>query len=114
MKENLHTPWSDVVELITFVSEKDIEGFETLTETKHPIFCNWADGVSQSEFWHANKAGLQAGAQAEVYRVDLYAVWPPHVTTERFLDFRGMRFRVIRDFPQTFDTQTLILEGVVR
>ena len=114
MKESLHTPWSDVAELITFLSVKDAQGFETITEFKHPVFCNWQDGVSQSEFYRSFKADMRAAAQLEIHKADLYEVWPKSDSGEHVLDFNGSRYKVLRDFPQSFDTQTLILSEVIR
>ena len=114
MKAGLHTPWSDVAELITFSSVKDDDGYETLTETKHTVFCNWEDGVSQSEFYLSDKAGMRASAQVELHKVDLIEIWPEGMGGDRFVDFQGVRYRVLRHFPQSFDTQTLILTEVIR
>ena len=60
------------------------------------------------------KAGNQASAQAEVQTVDYFDFWPDGYTDYRFAEFRGRRFRILRSFPQTFDTLTLILEEVIR
>lgn len=114
MKPNLHTPWSDVVDLIAQTFTKDAEGYETPMEEPHTVFCNWQDGVSQSEFYLSNKAGMRAGAQVEVYKVDMLEAWPRGYAGERFVVFCGVRYRVLRDFPESFDTQTLILTEVVR
>ena len=114
MRANLHTPWSDVAELVQLTSTKDAQGFETETETLVPVMCSWGDGVSQSEFYRSRKAGMDASAQVEVQKADLYAVWPLGTPGERFVYFMGLKYKVLRDFPQTFDTQTLILSEVIR
>lgn len=114
MKAGLHTPWSDVCDLITFSSTRDAEGFETETETLHPVFCHWEDGVSQSEFYLSDKAGMRASAQLEVHKIDLIEIWPQGMGGDRFVQFNGARYRVLRHFPQSFDTETLILTEVIR
>ena len=40
--------------------------------------------------------------------------WPRGTTGDRIVDFKGQRYKVVRDFPQGYDTQTLILTEVVR
>lgn len=114
MRAALHTPWSDTADLITFTSVKDADGYETLTETKHPVFCHWEDGVSQSEFYLSDKAGVRASAQVEIHKIDMIEAWPAGMGGERFVDFGGVRYKVLRSFPQSFDTQTLILTEVIR
>lgn len=116
MSEMLHTPWSDTITLIRRDTTQDASGFETVTETRStpPLFCDFEDGVSQSEFYRSMKAGVQADAQAEVQTVDYLDFWPEGYTDLRFAEFRNKRYRVIRSFPQTFDTLTLILQEVIR
>ena len=111
-----HTAWSDEIVLIWRETEKNAAGFETVTEHRSipPLFCDFEDGVSQSEFYRSMKAGNQASAQAEVQTVDYFDFWPDGYTDYRFAEFRGRRFRILRSFPQTFDTLTLILEEVIR
>ena len=112
----LHTPWSDTITLIWRETTKDASGFEQITEHQStpPLFCDFEDGVSQSEFYRSMKAGVQADAQAEVQTVDYLDFWPEGYTNLRFAEFRNKRYRVIRSFPQTFDTLTLILQEVIR
>lgn len=114
MKDNLHTPWSDTVDLIVPTATQGANGFETVTEAKHTKFCNWQDGVSQSEFYLSQKLGLRASAQVEIYKADMLEAWPRGTSGERFVDYCGVRYKVLRDFPQSFDTQTLILTEVIR
>lgn len=114
MKENLRTPWSDTVDLITVALTKDAEGFEGFVETRHTLCCDWKDGVSQSEFYLSNKAGMRASAQVEIYQVDMFEIWPRGTPGDRFLEFDGVRYRVLRDFPASIDTQQLILAEVIR
>lgn len=115
MTSMLHAPWSDTITLIRRETEKDSSGFETVTEIRSvpPLFCDFEDGVSQSEFYRSRKAGNQAAAQAEVQTVD-YLDFFEGYTDMRFAEFRGRRYRILRSFPQTFDSMTLILEEVVR
>ena len=104
-----------VCDLIVLVYTKDSEGYEVVTEQKKQVFCRWEDGVSQSEFYRANKADMRASAQIEVFREDLREAWPLGTPGERrFVDLNGIRYKVIRDFPQTLDTQTVILEEMER
>ena len=114
MKDNLHTPWSDTVDLIVPNATQAANGFETATETPHTVFCNWQDGVSQSECYLSKKLGLRASAQVEIYKADMLEAWPRGTSGERFVEFGGVRYKVLRDFPQSFDTQTLILTEVIR
>ena len=112
----LHAPWSDTITLICRETTKDASGFESIAEHRSvpPLFCDFEDGVSQSEFYRSRKAGIAASAQAEVQTCDYFDFWPEGYTDMRFAEFRGRRYRIIRSFPQTFDTLTLILEEVVR
>ena len=115
MSAMLHTPWSDTITLIRRDTTQDASGFETVTETRStpPLFCDFEDGVSQSEFYRSMKAGNQASAQAEVQTVD-YLDFFAGYTDLRFAEFNGRRYRILRSFPQTFDTLTLILSEVIR
>ena len=116
MNSLLHTPWSDEITLIWVESGQAASGFESKTEHRStpPLMCDWEEGVSQSEFYRSMKAGVQADAQAEVSTVDYLDFWPSGYTGYRFADFKGKRYRVIRSFPQTFDSTTLILTEVIR
>ena len=115
-KAMLHAPWSDEIVLIWRETTKDAEGFEAVTEVRSdpPLFCDFEDGVSQSEFYRSMKAGIQASAQAEVQTVDYLDFWPDGYTDIRFAELRGKRYRIVRSFPQSFDTLTLILTEVIR
>lgn len=114
MKGNLHTPWSDTVTLLTEIETRDAQGYETAQKTPHVVFCNYEDGVSQSEYYLSSKNGMRATAQVEIHKADMLEVWPRGTPGERFVEFEGQRYRVLRDFPQSFDTQTLILSEVIR
>lgn len=113
MKAALHTPWSDVVELHALTPTRDAEGFETESIVLHSVFCNWQDGVSQSEFYLSDKAGMRASAQVEIHTADMLEVWPRGTPGDRFVSFGGTVYKVLRDFPQTIDTHTLILTEVI-
>ena len=116
MNSILHTPWSDEITLIWRETAKDADGYESITEHRSdpPLLCDFEEGVSQSEFYRSMKAGVQASAQAEVQTVDYLDFWPRGYTDYRFAEFRGRRFRIVRSFPQTFDSLTLILSEVIR
>ena len=116
MSGQLHTPWSDEVTLIWQETAQDASGFEAVTEhrSEPPLLCDFEDGVSQSEFYRSMKAGVQASAQLEVQTVDYLDFWPAGYTGYRFAEVAGRRYRVIRSFPQTFDSLTLILQEVIR
>lgn len=116
MKNALHTPWSDEITLIWLQTEKDTANYESITEHRSipPLLCDFEDGVSQSEFYRSMKAGVQATAQAEVQKADFEDFWPEGYTDLRFAEFRGKRYRILRSFPQSFDTLTLILSEVIR
>lgn len=114
MKSSLYTPWAEQVDLIAKTCVKDSEGYESITEVPHTVFCNFEDGVSQNEFYLSDKAGMRASAQVEIYKADMLAVWPRGTTGDRIVEFKNQRYKVVRDFPQGYDTQTLILTEVVR
>lgn len=96
----------DVCDLVTIAAVKDNEGYETLTETTSQVFCTWTEGVSQNEFYLAHKEGFEASASVEIFS--------PDYSKEKFVDFHGTRYRVIRAFQRRPDLTTLILEEVVR
>ena len=96
----------DVCDLISVTSTKDSEGYETLTESKSEVFCNWTDGVSQNEYYLSHKEGFEASASVEIFTDD-YA-------KQKLVDFHGTRYHVIRAFQRRPDFTTLILEEVVR
>ena len=106
MRDDMHTPWSDVIDLLTFADNQDPEGYGVQAARRRTLFCNWEEGVSQNEFYLSNKQGLQATDSVELQRVDYEG--------ERFAEFEGRRYRVVRSFPASFDTITLILSEVVR
>ena len=116
MNSVLHTPWSDEITLIWRETTQDASGFEAIMEHRSspPLYCDFEDGVSQSEFYRSMKAGIQASAQAEVQTADYLDFWPEGYTDYRFAEFRGKRYRILRSFPQSFDTLTLILTEVIR
>ena len=116
MNSILHTPWSDEITLIWVESGQAASGFENRMEHRStpPLMCDWEDGVSQSEFYQSMKAGMQASAQAEVNTADYLDFWPAGFTGTRYAEFNGKRYRIIRSFPQTFDSLTLILEEAIR
>ena len=105
MKPELHTPWSDVIELLSFPDEKDDEGYGVGTPVRRTVFCTFTEGVSQKEFYYSHKAGLLASASVELWAVDYQG--------ERFVAFNGRRYRVVRNFMSAFDILTLILSEVV-
>lgn len=116
MNSILHTPWSDEITLIWVESGQAASGFENRMEHRStpPLMCDWEDGVSQSEFYQSMKAGVEASAQAEVNTADYLDFWPEGYTGYKLAEFRGKRYRILRSFPQTFDTLTLILTEVIR
>ena len=93
-RKELHTPWSDEIDLLTFADNQDAEGFGA------------SPPKSQNEFYLSLKAGHQASASVTIQKVDYEG--------ERFAEFSGRRFRVIRAFPASFDELTLMLEEIVR
>lgn len=105
-KEPKHTPWSDEIDLLTFADNQDAEGYGVNPPVRRRLMCTFYDGVSQNEFYAAQKSDLQASAQAEIQRVDYEG--------ERWAEFRGRRFRVIRNFPTSFDNLMLVLSEVIR
>lgn len=116
MSGELHCPWSDEIVLICRSTVQDADGYETVTEVESdpPLYCDFEDGVSQSEFYRSMKAGMAATAQAEVQTADYEAFWPEGYTDIRFARLRGKKYRILRSFPQTFDTTTLMLTEVIR
>lgn len=116
MNRITHTPWSDEIVLIYRTGTQDADGFENPTDVRSvpPLLCDFVEGVSQSEFYRSMKAGNAATAQAEVQTADFEEFWPEDYTDYRFAEFRGKRYRILRSFPQSFDTTTLILTEVTR
>lgn len=106
MKNELHTPWSDVITLLTFADNQDPEGYGVEAAQRRELMCTFQDGVSQKEFYLSDKEGHQASASAEIWRVDYEG--------ERFAEFNGRLYRVVRSSPPSFDTLTLILSEVIR
>ena len=116
MRNTLHCPWSDEITLIWRETETNANGFETITEHRStpPLLCSFENGVSQSEFYQSLKAGVQASAQAEVQTADFEEFWPAGYSELRLAELGGKRYRILRSFPQSFDTTTLILSEVIR
>lgn len=106
MRDDMHTPWSDVVDLLVFADNQDPDGFGVQPAQRRTLFCNWLAGVSQNEFYLSNKQGLQATDSVELQQVDYNG--------ERWAEFSGRRYHVVRTFPSSFDVITLILSEVVR
>lgn len=106
MRDEYHVPWSDTVDLLVFPDEQDREGYGVAPIGVHRVMCTFQDGVSQNEFYAAQKANLQASAQVEVQRVDYNG--------QRWAEFQGRRFKVLRNFPTSFDTIALVLSEVER
>lgn len=105
-RKELHTPWSDEIDLLTFTDNQDAEGFGVSTPKRRTLMCTFEEGTSQNEFYLSLKAGHQASASVTIQKVDYEG--------ERFAEFSGRRFRVIRTFPASFDELTLMLEEIVR
>ena len=114
MRTQLHTPWSDEIDLIGFAPAgadpgatiQDAQGYADVKEVKTSVYCTWEDGVSQKEFYLSDKTGLQASASVEL--------WTVEYDGQEFVDFHGKRYRVLRSFVSAFDCTTLILSEVVR
>lgn len=100
------TEWSSEITLITVTTTADSEGYETTSETRNTVFCNFSLGVSRAEFYDGNKAGHQLSAEAEIYYFDY--------SGERLAEINGIRYSVVRQTPLTLDTVLLILEEVER
>lgn len=105
-RELRHTPGSDVIDLLTFGDNQDAEGYGVEPPVRRQLMCTFYDGVSQNEFYAAQKSDLQASAQVEIQRVDYEG--------ERWAEFEGRRFKVLRSFPPSFDTLMLVLSEVMR
>lgn len=105
-RELLHTPWSDQIDLLIFPDNPDAAGYGVAEPLRRTMMCTFFDGVSQNEFYSAQKAGLQASAQVEIWRADYEG--------ERWAEFDGKRYKVLRNFPPSFDTLMLVLSEVVR
>lgn len=81
-------------------------GYETTVETQTTIFCNWRDGVSFDEFYTSRKAGLKASASAEVFSYEYGG--------QEFVEFKGVRYQVIRAYQSRPDYKVLVLQEVIR
>lgn len=107
MRNELHTPWSDEIGLVAFDQSQDAEGFVLPQKPAlRTVFCTFEDGVSRGEFYNSMKAGLQASASVELWKVDY--------GKEKYVCFRNQFYRVVRSFPSGFDHVTLILSEVIR
>lgn len=112
MKADRHTPWSDEITLLSFSgtgtddSVQDAQGYLAGDPVRRTVFCTFEEGVSQKEFYLSGKEGLRASASVELWTVDYEG--------EKFADFRGRHFRVLRSFVSSFDCTTLILTEVIR
>lgn len=107
MRDMMHTPWSDIVFLLSPDPETDDEGYN-IPERKprRRVFCTFEEGVSQSEFYQADKSGLRASASVEL--------WTADYNGEQLVLFSERLFQVIRAFQSGFDCTTLILSEVIR
>jgi len=112
--KTFRTPWSDEVRLIYELRDRDPEGFDRVQEVGGTFLCSWEDGVSQNEFYRSQKAGMQASAQLEMISVEYFDFWPPGYTVPKFVDYCGKRYQVVRSFPSSLDTLTVILSEVIR
>ena len=117
MRENLHTPWSDVIVLIAYDQTQNASGYpatptDPADASRRCVFCTFEDGVSQNEFYLSEKTGHRASASVEIHAVDYQ--------NEEYAEFSGgyppseRLYKVIRTFRSSFDCVTLILEEVVR
>lgn len=110
MRDDLHTPWSDIITLVSYTatsgSYQDAQGYAAGTRSTRKVMCTFEDGVSQNEFYLSQKEELEASASVELWTVDY--------KKEKFAEFGGITYRVIRSFKSSFDCTTLILSEVVR
>lgn len=117
MRENLHTPWSDTIDLIAYDPTQRASGYPATptaapASSRRTVFCNFENGVSQKEYYLSEKTGHRASASVEIHTVDY--------ENEEYAEFAGgfqpvpRLFKVIRPFQSSFDCVTLILEEVVR
>ena len=105
LSKSNNTPWMDTLTLISVISQKDDQGFETPTESSRTIDCNFYDGVSRGEFYESLKAGKKASATVEI--------WPEDYQKEDIADYNGTKYSVLRHYPSGYGTIFLILEEVV-
>lgn len=96
----------EVLTLVDQTFTKKDNGFETVEETKTDIFCNWRDGVSFDEFYTSRKAGLKASASAEVFFAEYGG--------QEFVEFKGVRYKVIRAYQNRPDYKILVLQEEIR
>ena len=118
MREHLHTPWSDTIDLIVYSQVQNENGYPATPAVPAPeisrrtVFCTFEDGVSQNEFYLSQKTGHRASASVEIHAVDY--------GNEEYAEFAGgfqpvsRLYKVLRSFMSSFDCVTLILEEVVR
>lgn len=107
MRNELHTPWSDEIGLLRFMPNADAQGYiPPDPPDMRMVICTFEEGVSQNEFYLANKQGLSANASVELWAADYCG--------EEYCCFRGRFYRVLRAFQSSFDHKTLILSEVIR
>lgn len=105
MRKSNTSEWSDGISLVHRVSAADADGYETFTETSHEAFADFSTGVSRAEFYEAQKLGMKLSATVEILSMDY--------NNEEIVVHNGARYNVIRSYPATFDTITLVLEEIV-
>ena len=105
MRRSNTMPWSDGITLVKRIYTADSDGYESFTETQREAFADFADGVSRAEFYEAQKSGHELSATVEVLSMDY--------DNEDYVRHNGTLYHVVRSFPASFDTVTLVLEEVV-
>lgn len=92
---------SNTIKLLTPSYSQDSIGQFTATETTTTVFCN-VQSVSREEFYDAGRNGLNPE-----YRVTLFA---PEYNGQKFVEFNGVRYGVIRTYQGRNDTIELYIE----
>lgn len=97
---------SDVIKLITVTETADGDGYVTKAESQRSVFGKFKIGVNRTEFYEAQKAGVQLSATV--------SMWASEYNEERLLEYNNHKYSIIRAFDKGDDNLELSLAEVIR
>lgn len=95
--------WSDTIELITVVNDKNDVGDAIENEAPRKVYAN-RKSIRQSEFYQAMASGLKPEIMFEVMFFDY--------KDEKRLVYNGKKYSIIRTYITDSDKMELICEGL--
>lgn len=104
LKSN-HTPWTDVIDLITYEETADAAGYVTKVASSRTVFCTFVKGVSRAEFYEATRSGIQLNATVEL--------WEDDYQDEEFMEFNNVEYKVTRVYATGNGTVEISLSEVI-